>query len=157
MVRCLDEGLASFAGVISRYTGQMVADLPGAGAAGGLGGAFKAFLGARLTRGIEIVLDAIGFDGKIAGSSLVITGEGSVDAQTLMGKTPSGVLARASKLGIPVMVLGGKVDASVDFLKAGFSAVCQVTPEDMSLEDAMKADIAGENIFNAVIRLLGAE
>ena len=157
MVRCLDEGLASFAGVISRYTGQMVADLPGAGAAGGLGGAFKAFLGARLTRGIEIVLDAIGFDGKIAGSSLVITGEGSVDAQTLMGKTPSGVLARASTLGIPVMVLGGKVDASVDFLKAGFSAVCQVTPEDMSLEDAMKADIAGENIFNAVIRLLGAE
>ena len=157
MVRCLDEGLASFAGVISRSTGQMVADLPGAGAAGGLGGAFKAFLGARLTRGIEIVLDAIGFDGKIAGSSLVITGEGSVDAQTLMGKTPSGVLARASKLGIPVMVLGGKVDASVDFLKAGFSAVCQVTPEDMSLEDAMKADIAGENIFNAVIRLLGAE
>lgn len=157
MVRCLDEGLASFAGVISRYTGQMVADLPGAGAAGGLGGAFKAFLGARLTRGIEIVLDAIGFDGKIAGSSLVITGEGSVDAQTLMGKTPSGVLARASKLGIPVMVLGGKVDASVYFLKAGFSAVCQVTPEDMSLEDAMKADIAGENIFNAVIRLLGAE
>ncbi len=157
MVRCLDEGLASFAGVISRYTGQMVANLPGAGAAGGLGGAFKAFLGARLTRGIEIVLDAIGFDGKIAGSSLVITGEGSVDAQTLMGKTPSGVLARASKLGIPVMVLGGKVDASVDFLKAGFSAVCQVTPEDMSLEDAMKADIAGENIFNAVIRLLGAE
>ncbi len=135
----------------------MVANLPGAGAAGGLGGAFKAFLGARLTRGIEIVLDAIGFDGKIAGSSLVITGEGSVDAQTLMGKTPSGVLARASKLGIPVMVLGGKVDASVDFLKAGFSAVCQVTPEDMSLEDAMKADIAGENIFNAVIRLLGAE
>ncbi len=157
MVRCLDEGLASFAGVISRYTGQMVADLPGAGAAGGLGGAFKAFLGARLTRGIEIVLDAIGFDGKIAGSRLVITGEGSVDAQTLMGKTPSGVLARASKQGIPVMVLGGKVDASVDFLKAGFSAVCQVTPEDMPLEDAMKADVAGENIFNAVIRLLGAE
>ena len=103
------------------------------------------------------MLDAIGFDGKIAGSSLVITGEGRVDAQTLMGKTPSGVLARASKLGIPVMVLGGKVDASVDFLKAGFSAVCQVTPEEMSLEDAMKADIAGENIFNAVIRLLGAE
>lgn len=157
MVRCLDEGLASFAGVISRYNGQMVADLPGAGAAGGLGGAFKAFLGARLVRGIEMVLDAIGFDGKIAGSGLVITGEGRVDAQTLMGKTPSGVLARAAKQGIPVMVLGGKVDVSVDFRKAGFSAVCQVTPECMPLEDAMKADVAGENIFNAVVRLLGAE
>ena len=157
MVRCLDEGLASFAGVISRYNGQMVADLPGAGAAGGLGGAFRAFLGARLVRGIEMVLDAIGFDGKIAGSGLVITGEGKVDAQTLMGKTPSGVLARASKQGIPVIVLGGKVDVSVDFRKAGFSAVYQVTPEGMPLEDAMKADVAGENIFNAVVRLLGAE
>jgi glycerate kinase len=157
MVRCLDEGLASFAGVISRNNGQMVADLPGAGAAGGLGGAFRAFLGARLVKGIEMVLDAIGFDGKVAGSGLVITGEGKVDAQTLMGKTPSGVLARASKQGIPVIVLGGKVDASVDFRKAGFSAVCQVTPEGMPLEDAMKADVAGENIFNAVVRLLGAE
>lgn len=155
MVRSLDDGLASFARVVRKYTGRRIDDFPGAGAAGGLGGGFMAFLGAKLVPGIEMVLDAVKFDERIAGSDLVITGEGRIDAQTLMGKAPSGILARASKQGIPVVALGGKVDASVDFRKAGFSAVCQVTPEDMPLEEAMKADVAGENIFNAVMRLLG--
>lgn len=80
---------------------------PGAGAAGGLGYAFLMFLGGILRPGIDIVLDEIGLEEEIAGADLVITGEGRMDAQTLMGKTPAGVAGLAQKHGIPVVAVAG--------------------------------------------------
>ena len=113
MVKMLDAGLRHFADIVSEKTGMDVSDYSGAGAAGGLGYAFKSFLNTRLTPGIEMVLGTIGFDSLIADADLVITGEGRVDAQTFTGKTVYGVLQHARKYDIPVIVLAGSVRGDV--------------------------------------------
>ena len=131
---------------------------PGAGAAGGLGFGFIAFLNARLERGIEMVLDAIGFDSIIEGADLIITGEGRVDSQTLTGKTPFGVLQRAKRQNIPVVAIGGSVTLDAHAaLDAGFAGVYAVTPAEMPLEIAMRPDVASENISNTVRNILNHE
>jgi glycerate kinase len=85
------------------------AELEGAGAAGGLGAALAA-LGARLVPGVELVLDAVGFDERAGSARLVVTGEGTVDRSSSEGKAPAGVAARASRLGVPCAVFGGLVE-----------------------------------------------
>lgn len=155
MVVELDRGLEHFASVVKRVTGRNVDEIPGAGAAGGMGFGFMAFTNARLERGVEMVLDAIGFDVIISSADLVITGEGRVDFQTLTGKTPYGVLKRARKQNIPVIVIGGSVALSEEeVLKAGFAGAYAVTPAGMSLEEAMKADVASHNVTSAVASIL---
>lgn len=160
MVERLDKGLKHFSEVAfnSLHTTEDYAKSPGAGAAGGLGFGFIAFLNARLERGIEMVLDAIGFDQLIEGASLVITGEGRVDTQTLTGKTPYGVLKRAMKQGIPVVAIGGSVTLDQQAaLDAGFAGVYAVTPAGMPLEIAMQPSVAAENICNTVRNILSHE
>jgi glycerate kinase len=125
--------------------------MPGAGAAGGLGYAFVTFLGARLKRGVDMVLDAIVFDKMIEGADLVITGEGRIDAQTFTGKTPYGVLQRASRQGIPVMALAGLVDLDDS---SGFTAIRQITPPDMRLSEAMLPAVASANLRRTISALL---
>lgn len=158
MVTMLNDGLEHFSSVIRRVTGKDVSDIPGAGAAGGLGGGFVAFLPARLERGIEMVLDAISFDERIRGASLIITGEGRVDFQTLTGKTPYGILKRARRQGIPVVAIGGSVALDeIEALEAGFAGVYAVTPSDMPLEEAMKPETAVRNIYDTVKNILNHE
>ena len=155
MVDALDKGLEHFASIVRHVMGRDVAEIPGAGAAGGLGGGFLAFTNARLERGVEMVLDAIGFDRMIRSADLVITGEGRVDFQTLTGKTPYGVLKRARKQNIPVIAIGGSVTLSdEEVLKAGFAGAYAVTPAGMPLEEAMKADVASHNVTSAVASIL---
>ena len=89
-----------------------MADVPGAGAAGGLGAGCLAFLKAALRPGIELVLDAIDFDTLLDGSALVLTGEGRLDEQTLMGKAPAGVAERARRRRTPCVAIGGSIDIS---------------------------------------------
>jgi glycerate kinase len=163
----LDAGMASFAAVIERYTGVDVRRIPGAGAAGGLGGALRAFLGAELKPGADLVLDAVGFDAFAAGADLVITGEGRLDAQTARGKLPYCVLRRATTLGIPTLALAGQFGQGFDALAnekgsgiaagdpAGreslrFAEVLCVTPPGMSLETAMQPAVARQNVREAV-------
>lgn len=156
MVESLDNGMWNYAEVISSKLGKDIAALSGAGAAGGLGGAFIAFLNARLRQGIEMILDAIGFDRKIVGADWVITGEGSVDRQTLMGKTLYGVLKRSTLQGIPVVVLAGNVRDSDELNEAGFRAVLPIESGVMALEEAMNRDCAMKNITRTcrqIIRL----
>lgn len=148
MVERLDEGMRSFACVILSSVGVDVASSPGAGAAGGLGGAFKAFLGAELRSGVDLVLDAVGFDRILEGADLVITGEGKIDSQTARGKAPAGVLKRASLRGIPVVAIGGLVVR--ESVPEGFAGVYQVTPPDMPLREAMKPETASGNVNRAV-------
>jgi glycerate kinase len=158
MVAMLNDGLEHFSSVIRRVTGKDVSDIPGAGAAGGLGGGFVAFLPARLERGIEMVLDAISFDERIRGASLIITGEGRVDFQTLTGKTPYGILKRARRQGIPVVAIGGSVAlGEKEASEAGFAGVYAVTPSDMPLEEAMKPETAVRNIYDTVKNILNHE
>ena len=151
MVEALDEGLRHFAGVAAGAMGRDCSHMPGAGAAGGLGYAFRQFLDARLESGVEMVLGAIGFDNLITGADLVITGEGCIDGQTLTGKAPCGIARHAMRLGVPVLAIGGKVCIDKgQASEAGFMDVLQITPPDMPLAIAMKKEIAAENVYKAV-------
>ncbi len=107
VLRKLDEALAQLAVVIARDLGKQVADIPGAGAAGGAGAGMVAFLDAKLVKGASLVVDASGFDQALHGARLVITGEGRVDGQTASGKAPGEVAKRAMAAGIPTLLLAG--------------------------------------------------
>ena len=160
MVELLDNGLRHFSEIVLRslQTPEDYSKTPGTGAAGGLGFGFVAFLSARLERGIEMVLDAIGFDSIIENADLIITGEGRVDSQTLTGKTPYGVLKRAMRQGIPVVAIGGSVALDQKAAReAGFAGVYAATPAGMPLETAMRPSVASDNIYNTVRNILNHE
>jgi len=139
-VRQLDAGLANLAGVIERDLGLDVRDLSGAGAAGGLGAGLRAFLGAELRRGVDVVLDLVGLDEHLCGADLVLTAEGRIDAQTTFGKAPAGVAERAQARGVPCIAIAGGIGDGLDSLHAlGISAVFSLCPGPVSLEQALAA------------------
>lgn len=109
MVERLDAGLAHLAAVIERDLGARVADIPGAGAAGGMGAGCMAFLGARMRSGIEAVLDLVDFDAQIDSADLVITGEGRIDSQSVHGKVISGIAKRTQPRGVPLVAIVGSI------------------------------------------------
>lgn len=111
-VRELDAALAHLADVVARHTGQDLRDIPGAGAAGGVGYAALALLGAELRPGAEVVLELTGFHDALLGVDLVVTGEGSLDEQTLHGKAPVAVAAAAREVGVPVVAVAGRLRLS---------------------------------------------
>ncbi len=113
-VKLLDKNLITFADTVKKCLGIDIAALPGAGAAGGAGAGAVAFLGGRLCRGIDTVLDICGFDELAKGADLVITGEGRIDGQTTGGKAISGIAARAKKLGVPVAVIAGDIGDNIE-------------------------------------------
>jgi glycerate kinase len=135
MVQELDRALGVLAQVALRATGRDIAGLPGAGAAGGLGAGLLWFTPARLRPGVEIVLEATGFEALVAEADLVITGEGRTDAQTAMGKAPVGVAAVAQRHGVPVVCLsGGLGDGAEAVLSRGIGALASIVPQPMTLE-----------------------
>jgi glycerate kinase len=154
MVKLLDDGLKHFASVIKNFNGINIDNIPGAGAAGGLGGGFKAFLNASLVSGINRMLDAIDFDKRIQDADLIITGEGKLDTQTAMGKAPRGVLDRAKKYHIPVIAIGGAVEAFEELNNQGFAAVFPILPIPTTLEKAMEPDFTKANIENTIIQIM---
>lgn len=113
-VKLLEEGLKRWSSQLLAASGRM-ADVAGAGAAGGVAAAIVAGLDGTVKSGAALVLDSTGFDKTIAGASLVVTGEGSWDAQTAAGKAPSHVLHRASRAGVPTAVVAGRIDPEVRF------------------------------------------
>lgn len=138
MIGQLDAALYRYAEVVKRDLGMDIANEPGSGAAGGLGGGLLAYLGAVLKPGIDIVIEASGLREHVAGADLVITGEGKMDLQTLSGKTPLGVARLAKQYGVPVIGIAGTVDADIDiFGKYGFSAVLGICSRPMSTKEAM--------------------
>ena len=154
MVNRLDTGMASLAKVIADKYALNVVPVAGAGAAGGMGGAFYAFLHANLKKGIDMVLDAIDFDTTIQGADLVITGEGKVDFQTAKGKTAAGVLGRAKKQHIPVIAIGGCVEMCDTLLQMGFAGIYPILEEEVPLEVAMQRDFAMSNVTKTVAKYL---
>lgn len=152
MIRQLDEGMYSLAKIIEDYTGKDILHVPGAGAAGGIGGAFFAFLNANLTPGIDLLLEKLNFHTKITNADYIITGEGKADKQTLMGKVPSGILREAQKQQIPVLLIAGKVEDEIWLKKAGFKDVLSINPAGLSLEQAMNPTIARKNITQTIER-----
>lgn len=148
MVEVLEGRMHERAAIILRETGQDVSRVPCAGAAGGLAGALLAFFGARLLSGVNSFLDCIGFDDIVRDASLVITGEGRSDSQTLMGKAPYGVLKR-TPAGIPVILLSGAVDNREALLEAGFAEAIGVTPPSEPLSRAVLPDTAARHLRDA--------
>lgn len=114
MVRQLDAGLWQLAQLLARETGSDPSLVPGAGAAGGMGVGMLAFFGAKLQMGIETVLDTVDFDRLLQGASLVLTGEGKIDGQSLRGKVVIGVARRAKKQGVPVAAIVGDIGEDVE-------------------------------------------
>ena len=137
IVNQLDENLAHYAEIIEKDLGVKIADVPGAGAAGGLGGGLLAFMQAELSRGVDIVMEAAKLSDIIAGADLVITGEGKIDGQTIFGKTPIGVAKTAKKHGVPVIGIAGNVAGDSDAVhEYGIDAIFSIVPGAVSLQEA---------------------
>lgn len=135
MVRQLDEALKHFAKVASGDLEADILEVPGSGAAGGLGGGLMAFLGAELKPGIDIVIESVKLKRRLKGADLVITGEGRMDDQTVYGKTPAGVAKTAGELGIPVIAICGSLGRNVQKvrtvgIRAYFASVNECMDED---------------------------
>jgi hypothetical protein len=147
MVKQLDDGLKHFASLVKEKNGTKFHTQKGAGAAGGLGFAFVTFLGAKLRPGIEIITQTIALEDEIKKADLVITGEGRMDFQSSMGKTPTGVAKLAKRHHKPVIALAGSVQrCAKDCHKHGIDAYFCILNEPMSLEEAMRKDNTIRNL-----------
>ena len=151
IVQELDQGLQHFASIAKQHLSKDFANLPGAGAAGGLGYAFVAFLNGKLEPGINLIMQEIGLATLLHDADFVITGEGCLDGQTAMGKAPLGVAKMAQKHGVKVIALAGcTTDDAVKCNTEGIDAYFSVLNAPMSLKEAMCEDIAYKNIVQTV-------
>ena len=153
MVVRLDARARRFAEVSARHFGHDCQDVPGAGAAGGLGYAFLQYMNATCRPGIDILLDAVRFDDLLGDASLVITGVGAADSQTLMGKLPYGILQRARRHAVSVCLMAVRISDSRELLQAGFSQVACIHPAGLPLSEAMKPETAKANIAATVAKM----
>ena len=144
----LEQRMTAWAKTILEQTGVDVRLLPAAGAAGGLGGALMAYFGGVRVSGIDRIMGLLSFDQAIEGAGLIVTGEGKSDLQTLSGKVAQGVLLHAHN--IPVLLVAGRLEYRKELLDAGFCALVQVSPEEMSLGEAMKPEVARKNLAAAI-------
>ncbi|MBE0488760.1 MAG: glycerate kinase [Halomonas sp.] len=154
----LDAALGRFADVTAAVLGEDHRTLPGAGAAGGMGFAARAFLGAELRPGIELVMAQAGFEALLEGADLVITGEGQLDGQSLAGKTPVGVARAARAKGVPVVVLAGRLAPGWQAASAeGVTAAFALADGPMVLDEALArcAELLADRA-ESVVRLFTA-
>jgi glycerate kinase len=154
MVIQLDNRARKFAEVSARHFGFDRSSMAGAGAAGGLGYAFLQYLDATCKPGIQLLLETIHFDEIVRDADLIITGEGSADRQTLMGKLPVGILEQAGN--VPVYLIAGRISDREQLLDAGFAQAVCINPEGISLKEAMRKETAMANVRNTVRRILEA-
>lgn len=149
MVERLDASLAHYARIIREQTGRNIEQVPGAGAAGGLGAGFLAFTNATMRSGVDLVVEATGLKAKATGAQYCITGEGGIDFQTRYGKTPVGT-ARAVKEAAPectVIALAGNVGSGIEQLyDSGIDAIFGILPGVCTLEEAVTAEQAQANL-----------
>lgn len=139
MLEILDRNLEHYARIVKDTLGVDIKDIPGAGAAGGLGGGLIAFLGVKLQRGIDIVIETVQLEKHIKDADLVITGEGMMDYQTQYGKTPYGVAQAAKKQGLPVVALVGQIGRNANVLyELGIDSIFSIVDGPMSLDNAIE-------------------
>lgn len=154
MLPLLEKRAERFARASAAHFGFDRSTLPGAGAAGGLGYAFMQYMGAETRPGADLLLDLCGFDDALRGATCVITGEGHADRQTLMGKLPMRVMARTKAKGVPTWLLAGRVDDKESLLEAGFAKAESITPDGMTLAEAMRKDVALRNLRSSAIKAI---
>ena len=144
MVAELDAALQNYQKIACKATGRNIAELPGAGAAGGLGAGLMFFTSAKLRPGVDIVIEATGLSDLVATADLVITGEGCTDFQTAFGKAPVGVAKLANQFGVPIVCLSGSLgQGHHDVLDCGIDALMNIIPCPICLEECM----AGVDVF----------
>ena len=156
MVAALDKALENYASVIKKDLGKEVTYVEGAGAAGGLGAALLAFLNAKLSRGIELIIEHTELEAKIKGADFVFTGEGGIDSQTIFGKTPMGVAKTAKRQGVKTIAFAGKVeDGSENLYNVGITSIFGILRGVTSLEEALKDGVKNlEKTVENVVRIL---
>lgn len=154
MVHQLDYGMASLAKVIDNKYHINITNIAGAGAAGGMGGTFCACLGAKLQRGIDVILETIHFRQIIQNADLIITGEGKIDSQTSKGKVPMGVLSYAKEQNIPVIAIAGCVEECESLTQMGFAGIYSIKDSKQSFSLAMRKDVAAENVENTIKKIM---
>ena len=139
MVRELDAALTRYADVVERSIGHSVRDVPGAGAAGGLGAGLLAFVDARLVSGAKLVLDAVGFERRLDGIALVVTGEGRIDGQSVYGKLTHAVTVAARARGVPVVAVAGLIGPGHEAMRdAGITRIETLSSTPSESEAAMR-------------------
>ncbi len=157
MVRMLDDNLKAFAATIEKETGKDVSTLPGGGAAGGMGAGAYALLGAKLSQGIDVILDMMKFEELVKGCRAIFTGEGQFDSQSLGGKVVVGIGRRARRAGIPVIVVAGRVAENLPGLSdVGISHVFQTVDEPYRSRKEM-LERCREDLFDTMVRILKKE
>lgn len=157
IVREMDEAIAKFAGLARRQYGITGAELPGAGAAGGLGYAFHGFLGGSLEPGAKLVLNVLGIEDELKNADILITGEGRMDSQTAMGKAPAGVaqLAKTVNPSIKTIAVCGCAAPDADVVnKAGIDAYFPILHQVMSLDEAMDKAVAERNLYQTLVQVM---
>lgn len=153
-IKELDVGMYNLASIVKQKTGLDLTKTKSAGAAGGLSGASLAFLKAKRESGINFILDLIEFDKQIKGADLILTGEGCADKQTLYGKVPYGVLQRANKQSIPVVLIAGKIKDLADLQRLNYKYIKQCTPDNVSQNKALEPKNAKIYLQKAIIDIL---
>ena len=154
MVKILDSNAQKFADEMAAHFGYDRSKNHGAGAAGGLGYAFMQFFGAECQSGAELLLDAAKVDYNLRNADLVITGEGSADRQTLMGKLPSVILKHAQKFDVQVALFAGRVADVEQLFAAGFHDAMNINPPNIPIEIAIKNDVAKFNLRQTVKKFI---
>ncbi|HEY3398646.1 MAG TPA: glycerate kinase [Armatimonadota bacterium] len=150
MVEKLDRGLRHLAEVVEHQLGKSVANLPGAGAAGGLAAGLVVFCDATLEPGAQLILETIGLREKATGADLLVTGEGRLDAQTSFGKGPWAVAQLGREIGVPVLAIAGAVDGDpAEFATWGLSAAWSISPGPQTLAKALEPEAARDQLRQA--------
>lgn len=153
MLSQLEKGMRNYATVVSNHLGKDISDTIGGGAAGGLAMALTAFLNATLKPGIASLLDMIHFSDILANATLVITGEGHIDAQTLMGKAPMGVMLAARHANVQTIAIAGEVSDRDELIAAGFTDVLQISDSTLPLDMRMDSKFAKARIADTCQKL----
>ncbi|MEW8996518.1 MAG: glycerate kinase [Thermoanaerobacter sp.] len=155
MVEVLDKNLEHYGKLLEKYFNKKIIDVPGSGAAGGLGAGLMSFLNAQLKSGIEIIIETLKLEEKIKEADIVISGEGKIDFQTAFGKTISGIAKLCKKHNKPLIVIAGTVEDIEKLYEIGVSSVFSTMEKPMSLEDAIKntstlLEKSAERIFRLI-------
>lgn len=153
-LRKAEQGMMNYSEKVKNFTGKDCSDVPGSGAAGGLGFAMFSFLGAKMESGADFMADLYNIDKELEKADLVITGEGCIDRQTLMGKAPGCILERSKRKGKPVIAFAGKIKDRLELNRGGFSAIYSIGNPDETTEEAMREDRAIRHLYETVAQVM---
>lgn len=157
-VELLEKRLENLREIIIRKFGIDLNEIPGSGAAGGCAGGLVTLAGAQIKKGAKLVLDSIGFDEIINDADLIITGEGSADRQTLMGKLPFEILQRGKKKGIPVVLVAGRITDEEELKNAGFSSVININSQEYIEQSGTQGqDAIDPEVASARLKVVGMQ